>query len=131
MEATDYRRRIDPEYRRWCRKYPQFPGVAECLRLLQAKNVRGAWRDIIAHELTTHASECLSELVAAFWADEGERVKLNVLSAIADARLPAAIPFLAEVAKAPHPSLSRIAVQALTAVGTAEAHAAFWEARLC
>ena len=129
--ATDYRRHIDPEYRRWGRKYPHFPGVAECLRLLHTRNVRGAWRDIIAYELANHAAECLSELVAAFQANEDEGVRLNVVSAIAEARLPAAIPFIAEVTKSPHAHLVSYAVKGLKAIGTREAHAALWEHRLC
>ena len=127
-EVIDYRRHIDPEYRRWGRKYPKFPGVAECLRLLQTTNVRGTWRDIIAYELTTHAGECLSELVEVFQASDDEGVRLNILSAIAEARLPAAIPFLAVVTKSPHPSLVSYAVRGLKAIGTREARAALWEA---
>lgn len=127
-ELIDYRSHIDPEYRRWGRKYPRFPGVAECLRLLKVTNVRGAWRDIIAHELTTHAGECLSELVEVFQASEDEGVRLNILSAIAEARLPDAITFLAVVTKSPQPSLVSLAVRGLKAIGTREARAALWEA---
>jgi hypothetical protein len=127
-EAIDYRRHIDPEYRRWGRKYPRFPGVAECVRLLRAGNVRGAWVDIIAHELASHAGDCLPELVAVFRSDESEWVRLMVLMAIAGARLPPAVPFLADVARERHPRFAPYAEQGLSAIGTSEARTALWGA---
>ena len=125
---TDYRRHIDPEYRRWGRTYPRFPGVAECIRLLRSGKVRGAWVDIIAHELAAHASESLPELLAVFQSDEGEWVRQMVLMAIAEARLPQAIPFLADVARERHPRFAPHAIAGLSAIGTSEARAALWEA---
>jgi hypothetical protein len=125
MNAIDYRAHIDPEYRRWGRKYPRFPGVAECIRLLKAGNVRGAWLDIIHHELTTRAGECLSELTQAF-PSEDEAVKLSILHALEDARLVAAIPFLAELVRQRHERFSPIAEKALQDIGTKEARVALW-----
>ena len=127
-EAIDYRRHVDPEYRRWGRKHPRFPGVAECVRLLQAGTVRGAWVDIIVHELAVHAPESLAELIETFRSVENERVRLLVLTAIAEARLPTAIPFLAEVAREGHPELAPCAERGLSEIGTGEARAALWEA---
>jgi hypothetical protein len=125
--AIDYCRHIDPEYRRWGRKYPQFPGVAECVRLLKAGNVRGAWVDIIGHELAAHAADSLPELVAVFRSGESEWVRLQVLMAVAEARLPDAIPFLAEVACERDPRFASYAERGLLAIGTREARAALWE----
>ena len=125
-EAIDYRRHIDPEYRRWSRKYPRFPGVAECVRLLRQNNVRGAWVNIIAHELAVHAGESLPQLVAVFRSDEGEWVRLMVLMSIAEAKLPGAIPFLAEVARERHPRFAPYAHEGLSTIGTSEARAALW-----
>lgn len=124
---TDYRRHIDPEYRRWGRKYPRFPGVAECVRLLRSGKVRGAWVNIIAHELAAHAAECLPELIGVFRSDEGEWVRLMVFMAVAEARLPQAIPFLAEVARERHPQYTPYAVRGLSAIDTSESRAALWE----
>jgi hypothetical protein len=62
----DRRMDFDPNFRRWRRKYPRFPGVAECVRLLSSRNLRGAWVDIIANELTIHAAESLPELRRRF-----------------------------------------------------------------
>jgi HEAT repeat protein len=127
-KAIDYRRHLDPEYRRWGRKYTLFPGVAECVRLLRAGNVRGAWVDIIALELAAHASECLPELVTVFRTEESEWVRQMVLMAVAQARLPAAIPFLAEVAQERHPRFTTYAEQGLSDIGTSQARAALWRA---
>jgi hypothetical protein len=128
-DVIDYRRHIDPEHRRWGRKYPRFPGVAECVRLLRAGNVRGAWVDIIVHELTVHAAECLQEMVEVFRSDENERVRVLVLTAIAEARIPPALSFLAEVAREQHPNFLTYAEEGLSAIGTSEARAALWRAR--
>jgi hypothetical protein len=84
--------------------------------------------DIIAHELAAHAGECLPELVAAFRSDEREWARLMVLMAVADARLPTAIPFLAEVARERHPRFAPYAEQGLSALGTREAREALWKA---
>jgi hypothetical protein len=128
-DAIDYRRHIDPEYRRWGRKFPRFPGVAECVRLLRSGNVRGAWVDIIVHELTVHAADCLKEMLEAFRSEENERVRLLVLMAIAEARVPAALSFLEDVARDQDPNFITYAVEGLSALGTSEARAALWRAR--
>jgi hypothetical protein len=127
-KAIDYQRHIDPEYRRWGRKYPRFPGVGECVRLLRSGNVPGAWIDIICYELTAHAKECLPELIGVFRSDEGEWMRLMVLSSIADARLPEAIPFLAEVVREGHASFVPSAASGLSSIGTKDARTALWEA---
>ena len=127
-DTIDYRRHVDPEYRRWGRKYPRFPGVAECVRLLNEGNARGAWVDIITHELTENARECLPDLVAVFRSDVRESVRLIVLMSVVEAALPAAIPFLAEVVGERHPRFSQYAEQGLLAIGTRESRAALWDA---
>jgi hypothetical protein len=127
-KAIDYRHHIDPEYRRWGRKYPRFPGVTECIRLLRTRNIRGAWRDIIHGELTSHARECLAELIESFRSEENEWVRLMVLAAVADARVAEAIPFLAAAVREKHPRFGPCAERGLQAIGTAEARAALWEA---
>lgn len=127
--ASDYSQHVDPEHRRWGRKYPRFPGVNECVRLLRSGKIRGARVEIVLHVLTEHAQECLPELVAAFCSDESESVRLMVLTAVAEARLPSAIKFLAEVVRQRHPRFGPYAEQGLVAIGTREARTALWEAR--
>jgi hypothetical protein len=128
LKKIDYHRHIDPEYNRWGRKYPKFPGVAECIRLLQARNVRGVWVDIIVYELAAHADECLPELEAAFRSDLDEWVRLMVLMAIEMAQVSDAVPFLTEVLRERHPRFTPYAERGLSAIGTKEARAALWNA---
>jgi hypothetical protein len=125
----DYRGHIDPEYRRWGRKYPRFPGVTECVRLIRAGKARRAWTDIIAYELAAHAAACLPELIAAYREDQGGDVRLYVMMALDRARPPGAVEFLAEVLRAGDPRYAPYAERALTGIGTSEARASLWEAR--
>jgi hypothetical protein len=97
--------------------------------MLRTGNVHGAWVDIIVHELAANASNCLPELLTAFRQEAKEWVRLMVLMAIADARLPAAIPFLADVAQEKNPEFAQYAEQGLGDIGTKEARAALWKAK--
>jgi hypothetical protein len=127
MKKTDiYREHPDPEHRRWGRKYPKFPGVAECVRLLRSRKARGVWIDIIHYELTKNANLCLNDLVGAFQTETNEWVKLIVLFAICDARLSEAIPFLTEVARESHPEFAAYATKGLRSIGTVDARTALW-----
>jgi hypothetical protein len=92
-----YRDHVDPEYQRWGRRYPRFPGVAECASLIRAGKARGAWADIIAYELAENAETCLAELIETFRNDPGGDVRLYIIMALDIARMPASVPFLAEV----------------------------------
>jgi hypothetical protein len=92
-KRTRDRDQIDPEYQRWLRKYPRFPGVAECVRLIREGKARGTWADVIAHELADNVAGCLSELIEAYRADSNERVRLYVLMALEIAKPTEAVPF--------------------------------------
>jgi hypothetical protein len=127
-KLIDYSTHTDPEYRRWGKKYPHFPGVAECVRLLRSRKARGAWIDIITLELAAHANECLPELAAAFRSEADEWVRLMVLLSVADARLPVAIEFLTEVAREQHPRFAPCAERGLAEIGNSEARTALWKA---
>jgi hypothetical protein len=118
----------DPESRRWARTYPRFPGVAECARLIRVGKARGAWADIIVHELAAHAAECLPDLIATFRDDSEGDVRLFVLMALDIARPPAAVGFLAEVLQGGDARYTLYAERALTGIGTTEARTVLWEA---
>lgn len=124
-----YRDHIDPEYQRWGREYPSFPGVSECARLIRNRKARGAWADIIAYELAENAADCLPELIATFRTDPSESVQLHVMMALDIAHLPESVSFLAEVLNAGHPQFTPYAERALKAVDTPESHSALWKAR--
>ncbi len=127
LEYVDYRGHVDPEYRRWGRLYPRFPGVGECVRLIGSGKARGAWADIIAAELARHACETFEELTEAFHADGGGKVRQYVMMALELAALPRAVPFLAEVLRGDDPALIIYAERALRAIDTREARKALWD----
>jgi hypothetical protein len=123
----DYREHIDPEYQRWGRIYPSFPGVVECARLIREGKARGAWADIIAAELARHAAFNLSELLDIFRSDSSESVRLFVMMAIEMAHLPETVPFLATVLLEGNPLFAPYAVRGLRALDTLEARTALRE----
>ena len=123
-----YRDHVDPEYQRWWRRYPRFPGVAECASLIRAGKARGAWADIIAYELAENAETCLAELIEMFRNDPGGDVRLYVMMALDIARVPTSASFLAEVLREADPRYVPYAEQALRGINTREARTALWNA---
>jgi hypothetical protein len=106
---------IDPEYQRWGRKYPRFPGVIECVRLIRSGEARGSWADIIAHELAENAAPCLKGLIETFRTEPSQDVRLYVMMALEIARLRESVPFLAEVLHEGNPRFTSYALSALKA----------------
>ncbi|MCI0637666.1 MAG: hypothetical protein L0Y72_02125 [Gemmataceae bacterium] len=123
-----YRDHVDPEYQRWGRRYPRFPGVAECASLIRAGKARGAWADIIAFELSENAATCLAELIETFRNEPSGDVRLYVMMALDIARVPASVPFLAEVLREADPRYIAYAERALRCIDTSEARTALWNA---
>jgi hypothetical protein len=126
-KRSRYRDHIDPECQRWGRKYPRFPGVAECVRLIRARKAQGAWADIIVEELTDNASQCLSDLIEAFRADSNSDVRLYLMMALENARLRESVAFLAEVLADGDPRLTPFAERALRSIDTPEARTVLWK----
>jgi hypothetical protein len=127
-QSSTYHEHIDPEYRRWGKKYPRFPGVAECARLIRSHKAKGAWADIIAHELAENAASCFPDLIAAFREGSSDDVPMYVMMALDVARLPEAVPFLAEVLREGDDRFAPYAKRALKGIDTREARAALWNA---
>jgi hypothetical protein len=125
----NYREHTGPEHQRWGRKYPRFPGVPECVRLIKEHKARGTWADIIAFELADHAGECYEELVSTFRAESHEDVRLYIMMALELAVQPDMTPFLREVLQCGDPRLVPYAERALRAIDTRKARAALWHAR--
>jgi hypothetical protein len=123
-----YRDHMDPEYQRWGRKYPRFPGIAECARLIRAGKAKGAWADIIAQELAEHAAACLAELIQTYRTDPSDGVRLYMMMALEIAQLPESVPFLIEVLHDGNPMFTRYAERALQSINTPEARTALWNA---
>ncbi len=118
---------IDPEYLRWLQKYPRFPGVSECVRLILEGKARGSWAEIIHRELVEHAEECCDDLVTAFRADDV--VATYVLHVLEDAKLPRSVPFLAEVLGHPDPTFAVIAERVLEQIDTRESRIVLFQWR--
>jgi hypothetical protein len=127
-KRTRYRDHIDPEHQRWGRKYPRFPGVAECARLIRAGKARGTWADIIAYELAENANLCLPDLIETFRSDSSEDVRLYLMMALETARLPESVPFLAEVLHDGNPRFTPYVERALRNINTPEARTVLWKA---
>jgi len=123
-----YRDHTDPEYQRWGREYPRFPGVAECARLIRTGKARGAWADIIAHELAENAALCLPELIETFRTDSSEDVRLYVMMALDIARVPESVSFLAEVLQGGSQRFMPYAKSALMGIDTPESRSVLWKA---
>lgn len=121
-----YRDHVDPEYQRWGRRYPRFPGVAECVNLIRSGKTQGAWADIICFELAENTTTCLLELIEAFRNDAEGNVRRFVMMALEIARPRDAVPFLAEVLKAGDRRYVPCAEQTLREMDTPETRSILW-----
>jgi hypothetical protein len=119
----------DLEYRRFRQKYPRFPGVAECVRLIKARKARRAWADFIVLELAEHASACWQELLETFFNEPHGDVRLYIMMALEEASLPQTVPFLAEVLDDGDERLVPYAVRALKSINTPESRKELWNRR--
>jgi hypothetical protein len=129
MESQiDYRQHLDPEYRRWSNRYPQFPGLAECLQLLKSNTLSDEWVDIIGGELAHHAKDCLPDLLTAFEAEIDPWIRLFLLMSLADARLKEAIPFLSQIVLSEKEPFVAYAQNALDALENSDSRTPYWKA---
>jgi hypothetical protein len=71
----------------------------------------------------------LAELIETFRNEPGEDVRRYVLMALDIARVPASVPFLAEVLREADPRLVPYAERALRTLDTPEARTAVWKAK--
>ena len=127
-ERNRYRDHMDPAYRKWGLAYRSFPGVEECVRLILARKAKGAWADIVVHELAENASENLQPLIGAFRKSKSDDVAVFVLMALELAALPASVEFLSEVLQNENPEFVAYARRTLIAIDTAESRSALFHA---
>ncbi len=118
----------DPEMRRWGQKYPRFPGVAECARLIRDGKAQGGRAEIIVYELAENAANCLPDLIETFRTDPNETVRQFIMMALEIARLPESVPFLAEVLQQGDEHYAPYAFRTLKAIDTRESRTALWRA---
>jgi hypothetical protein len=120
----------DPEYTRWKRKYPKFPGVAKCVELLGRGNVKGEMLEILLGDLKDNAATHAAELIAAFQAQKNERVRCLLLMTFCDAKLQEAMPLFVEHLRSEEECLRLWSERGLRALNTPEARKVLWEAGL-
>jgi hypothetical protein len=118
----------DPDFTRWKRQHPKFPGVAKCVELLGRRNVRGSLVDIICGELEDNAAAHATELIAAFKAETDERVRHILLGIICKTRMPEAFTLFVEHLHSEDESLRYWSEEGLRTLNTPEARKALWEA---
>jgi hypothetical protein len=128
-KRAQFQDHVDPEYRRWAKDYPRFPGVGECVRLICAHKAKGSWADIIAHELADNAVECSPELISAYRNATTDDVRLYVMMALDIARAPETVPFLSNVLLEGDANDAAYAERTLRGIGTREARSALWDAK--
>src|SRR5262245_6016074 len=119
---------LDPAYQEWGRKYPRFPGVAECVRLINEHKARGVITDIIVFELAEHAASCLPDLIQAFRDNPSGDVRMFVLMALEIARVPESVEFFGEVLRDGDPRYQPYALRALKDIDTRESRTLLWQA---
>ena len=120
---------VDPEYQRYRRTHPKFPGVKACVELLRNRNVQGAYLDGVMGDLQEHASTNVHDLLVAFTAETDGRVRALLLSVIADTASPTAFPTFVEVLFGEDEDLRVWAARGLHILRTPDAKKVLWEAR--
>ncbi len=120
----------DPDYTRWKRKYPKFPGVAKCVEMLGRRNVQGSLLEIVLGDLQDNAAAHAADLIAAFQAQKSERVRLLLLATFCDAKLQEAMPLFVEHLRSDQENLRHWAERGLRDLNTPEARKVLWEAGL-
>lgn len=120
---------IDPEYAEWCRMFPRFPGVVECVRQLKLTSARGSRLDTIAYELAANAASCLGEMIDTYRTEKRYLSRMIIMQALEDAKLPESILFLVEVLRQREEPFSIYAERGLEGINSRESRKALWEAK--
>lgn len=121
----------DPEYVRYRRRYPPFPGVAETVSALRRRAVRGSQLDALLADLRANASHVLDEIIAAIEGEADEWVRTLLVGELAetgDPRLVAFFTHLLTDADA-DADVARWAEAGLATIGTREARRALFAHR--
>jgi hypothetical protein len=117
---------IDPEEQRYKRRFPKFPGVSQCVLLLESSNVHGSFLNAVIGDLTENAQGFLTEIIIAFYLETDQRVKRILIAAIAESAPVDAVGFLAENLNSTDDSICDWAIRGLERIDTKEARTALW-----
>lgn len=116
----------DPEFERWKRKYPDFPTLLECERLVLLVNAKGLWIDLIVEGIAARAEFLFIELVDSDERNVEYRFSLLILMALELAAIPESVAFLVDVAMSAGADRSRWARSALVSIDTRESRTALF-----
>ena len=105
----------------------KFPGFDKCLQMMRSHD--GEMREDGFWWIEQHASQCVSELVAAFGDEENAGLRSGLIELIAAAKSPNAFHFLATQLRSSDWVLRRYAIVGLKNLDTKEARTLLWEAR--
>ncbi len=119
---------IDPEYERWKRKYPKFPGIDKCVELLRSPNVRGAWIDIVCSEIEQYSKKDPSELIEAVNTAENSEVRNILLGILEGIASPEAVSVFAKILSSDKMDEHDYAISGLRRIDTKEARTVLWNA---
>lgn len=122
------KKQIDPEYERWEKKYPKFPGVPKCVELLHSSNVKGAWIDIICFELEVFSRNDPTEVIDGIKTSDNQRVSFILLDVLENSAPEEAVPILGEMVKSSDEEDRFHAVNMLKRIGTKEARTILFHA---
>jgi hypothetical protein len=120
------KRHISPEYLKWKRKYPKYPGTEKCVELLW--NAHGERIEIICHEIEQHSKTNPSELIEAVEREKNFWVRRILLGILDDIAAPRAIPIFTKILESGEEDEYDYAVRGLRRIDTKEARTILFKA---
>lgn len=120
----------DPEWARYQRKYPRFPGVEHCVKLLGGTRLRGTGIEFIMLQLEDHSSEHVTELISAIHTTEDDRVRALLVSALSkgDASGPEVLTLFEHMLWSDYSCTWSYATHGLRRLNTKDARRVLWRA---
>ncbi|MDJ0765319.1 MAG: hypothetical protein QNJ97_20230 [Myxococcota bacterium] len=115
---------IDPEYARWKRKYPMYPGTEKCVELLRSNSVRGTWIDIICHEIEQYSITNPSKLIEAVERRENHGIRRVLLGILENIACPESISVFIKILESGEEDERDYAVRGLRRIDNKEARTA-------
>jgi HEAT repeat protein len=120
---------MDPEYQRYKRNYPHFPGIAACRDMLHRNNIQGAYLDAIIADLEHHVADQYDELIQAIEQEQDARVRRILFAALVHQPSDDAITLCRHFLTGPDEHLRTYAAQGLARLNTKQARQILWQAR--
>ena len=120
---------IDPEWERYAKKYPSFPGVQKCVELLGSSFLRGTRVDFVVNMMENHAHDHVDELIDAYWAQSDERLRAIIANVISNEPIENTEDFFWNVLNSQHKESWWSAFYGLKQLNSKNARTYLWQAR--